>query len=426
MKKYIIEGGTPLSGKVTISGSKNSALPIMAATLLCDEEVVLHNVPKLRDIYTMKNLLIKLGKKVDDMGGNTIKIAPERENCYQADYEIVKQMRASITVLGPLLAKHRQAIVSFPGGCVFGPRPIDIHLKGLRALGAKINVDHGFIKAGETKLRGAEVNLLGEFGTSVLATDNVLMAATLAEGVTLIENSAQEPEVIDLVNFLRQMGAQIDRTSISAFTVHGVKKLSGTEYTIIDDRIEAGTFLGFAAMTGGEIDVQYRNCDHLTSVFELCEQIQIPIEQNQTGFIVKPITSEAMKSFSVKTLPYPHFPTDLQPIFGTLATIIPGHTTIIEKIFLNRFSYAAELMRMGADIQIQNGLIAIKGVSELQGAVVQASDLRAGAALIAAGLNASGTTEVRRIYHSERGYEGLPEKVRSLGGRLEVVDDTIL
>lgn len=429
MKKYVIKGGIPLEGEVVISGSKNSSLPIMAATLLCDEPVILHNIPILRDIFTMKCLLEKLGKKVESLGQNSLRILPDRDNCYQADYEIVKQMRASITVLGPLLAKHQRAEVSFPGGCVFGPRPIDLHIKGLKKLGAQIDINHGIIKARAPELIGTTINLMGEFGTSVLATDNVLMGSIFAQGTTIIENAAQEPETIDLVNFLNKMGAKIKQNTHSSLEIEGVKKLGGGEYTVISDRVEAGSFLVFSTITGGEVKIIYPHLEHISSVFNLAEEIGIPIRkhvENNDGFTVKSVKMKDLKDFTVTTLPYPLFPTDLQPVFGTLATMIPGHSTIIEKVFQNRFSYAAELSRMGAEIQISNGFIIIKGVEKLQGAVVQASDLRASAALVAAGLVASNTTEVRRVYHGERGYENLPDKLQKLGGKIEVETDDIV
>jgi UDP-N-acetylglucosamine 1-carboxyvinyltransferase len=430
MKKYVIHGGVKLKGDVIISGSKNAALPILAATLLTDEEVTLRNVPTLKDVETMVALLARLGKKIttyEDRMVITRDPKAKTSTLHEATYDIVKQMRASIVVLGPLVARYHKAVVSLPGGCAFGPRPVDLHLRGIENLGAKIEIVHGDIHASTKQLKGKTIDLLGEFGSSVLATDNVAMAAALAEGETIIENAAREPETEDLIDFLNAMGAKIEGAGTSELRIHGVKKLHGCDYTIIPDRIEAGTFLVAAAITGGKIKMAYNRPDHLENVFELAKKIGIGIKIQKDFVTVEGKKLSSYKGFHIHTMPYPKFPTDLQSIFTVMASVIPEPCSINEGIYPNRWNHAPELVRMGADIKIENETAVISPVKHgLSSASVQSSDLRAGAALILAGMAAKGKTEVRRIYHVDRGYEKLPEKLRALGAKIDVEADSIL
>ncbi len=420
-KKYIIRGGTPLKGKVVIAGSKNSALPILSATLLTDKKIILNNIPVLRDTITMISLLEKLGKKIHfNTEKNQVIVSPSKITAYEADYDTVKKMRASIAVLGPLLVRKKKAIIAFPGGCIFGPRPINLHLEGLKALGAKVEVHQGFIQASANKLKGKTINLLGEFGPSVLATANVLMAAVLANGKTIIENAAREPEIADLIEFLKGLGAKIKETGTTVLEIEGVKKLGGGECTIISDRIEAGTFMIFAAITGGEIEIFFHHFEHLKEVFQLIKKIGAVIKKKKRSFIVKGKNPNDYNGFILKTGPYPFFPTDLQPLFLVLATIILKDSTIFEKIYPHRFSHADEIARMGANVQVLPGSVIIKGVKKLEGAIVNASDLRACAALIAGALTAKGVSEIRNVQHIERGYENISNKLVQLGADLLV------
>ncbi|MBN8217164.1 MAG: UDP-N-acetylglucosamine 1-carboxyvinyltransferase [Spirochaetes bacterium] len=428
MKKYVIQGGAKLHGDVVVSGSKNAALPILAATLLTDDDVILRNVPRLKDVTTMLALLAKLGKKVilederlivqEDVGSRSVR--------HEATYDIVKQMRASIVVLGPLVARYRQAIVSLPGGCAFGPRPIDLHLKGLAALGVKIEMKHGDIHASARNLKGASIDLMGEFGSSVLGTDNVAMAAVLASGETVIENAAREPETIDLMEMLGKMGAKIEGAGTSTLRIHGVKKLHGCDWTVIPDRIEAGTFIAAAAVTGGRIRLKACRTDHLEAVLDVCREIGIGISEKAGVVTVTGKKPSAYKGFNLTTMPYPKFPTDLQSLFTVVGALSKGISSLREGIYPNRWSHVPELARMGAQIQVENETAILGECKGLDGASVQASDLRAGAALVVAGLAARGTTEVRRIYHVDRGYEELPEKLRALGAHITVESDTLV
>jgi UDP-N-acetylglucosamine 1-carboxyvinyltransferase len=428
LKKFVIQGGVRLQGDVVISGSKNAALPILAATLLTDDDVILRNVPQLTDVTTMLALLAKLGKKVlveedrlvvrEDVGSASVR--------HEATYDIVKQMRASIVVLGPLVARYRQAIVSLPGGCAFGPRPIDLHLKGLAALGVKIEMKHGDIHASAKNMKGASIDLSGEFGSSVLGTDNVAMAAVLASGETVIENAAREPETIDLMEMLGKMGAKIEGEGTSTLRIRGVKKLHGCEWTVIPDRIEAGTFIAAAAVTGGRIRMKSARADHLEAVLELCREIGIGVSVKGGVITVTGKKPPSYKGFNLTTMPYPKFPTDLQSLFTVVGAVSKGISSIREGIYPNRWSHVPELARMGANIQVENETAILGECRGLDGASVQASDLRAGAALVVAALAARGHSEVRRIYHVERGYEELPAKLRALGAHITVESDTLL
>lgn len=415
MHKLVVEGGHKLFGEVDISGAKNSALPIMAASLLTDDDVILHNVPDLEDVRVMKTLLERLGKEVS-FSNNTMVIKTISDEPYEAPYEIVKKIRASIAVLGPLLAKRKRAKVSFPGGCAIGPRPIDLHIKGMRILGASIKVEYGYIVAEAQKLTGGLVNMLGVNGTSVVATENVVMAATLAEGTTVIDNAAMEPEVVDLANFLIKCGARIKGHGTNTIVIEGVSRLRGCEYTIIPDRIETGTYILAGMMTNGEISLNKCNPDHLLEPINIFRQMGATIITEKTRIFVK--GSSKYEPVNVTTLPYPFFPTDLQAQLMAVLTKARGVSIITEKIFQNRFAHAAEMNRMGADIVIEGTSAIIKGVEKLYPATVMASDLRGGAGLIIALLGAEGKGELLRLYHVDRGYEKIEEKLTKLGAKV--------
>ncbi|MGC8765069.1 MAG: UDP-N-acetylglucosamine 1-carboxyvinyltransferase [Brevinematia bacterium] len=418
MYKYLIRGENKLKGEVKISGSKNASLPIMAASLLTPERVVVYNVPELMDIRTMITLLEHLGKKVS-FSDNTLIIEENNDSLFEAPYDIVRKMRASIAVLGPLLARKKRARVSFPGGCAIGPRPIDIHIRGLKALGAEISIVHGYIDATAKELKGTTINLLGINGPSVLATENVMMAATLAEGTTIIEGAACEPEVEDLANFLNSMGAKITGAGTPFIRIEGVSLLHSTEYNVIPDRIEAGTFIAMAGITFGELTIRNLNIKHIEYPVDVFSKAGVEIEIKSGDTIIA--RGRDIKPVEVETLPFPFFPTDLQSQLMALVSISDGISIISEKIFTDRFLHAAELNRMGADIKVDGATAIIKGVPYLTGASVMASDLRAGAGLVIAALAAKGTSEVLRIYHIDRGYERLEEKIRKIGGDIERV-----
>jgi UDP-N-acetylglucosamine 1-carboxyvinyltransferase len=415
MDKLVIEGGRRLSGSVTISGAKNACLPILAATLLSDDVSVIKNIPALRDMSTMLKILKNFGAAVKQ-DGDTITVEPKGYTKYTAPYDLVSTMRASICVLGPLLAKQKKAEVSFPGGCVIGPRPIDIHLKGLTALGAKIKVEKGYIIADGKNLKGTHIYLGGHFGSSVLATDNVMMAATLTRGVTIIENAACEPEVADLASFLVKMGARIKGHGTPRIIVEGVKKLHGAEHSVIPDRIETGTYMLAAAITKGDITLKNAKLEHLIALADKLNEAGVTVAKVPNGLRVK--VGRKLKPTDVTTLPYPGFATDMQAQFMSLMTVTEGISVITEKIYPERFIHISELNRMGANILLEGPCAIIKGVKSLSGAPVMASDLRASAALVLAGLVAKGRTDVHRIYHLDRGYEMLEEKLMKLGAKV--------
>ena len=415
MDKLVIEGGARLQGSVTVSGAKNACLPILAGTLLSDDKSVVRNVPALRDMSTMLKILKNFGVGVKQ-DGDVIKVEPKGYSGHAAPYDLVSTMRASICVLGPLLAKQKKAEVSFPGGCVIGPRPIDIHLKGLTALGAKIKVEKGYIIADGKNLKGKHIYLGGHFGSSVLATDNVMMAATLTKGVTIIENAACEPEVADLATFLVKMGAKIKGYGTPRIIIEGVKKLHGAEHTVISDRIETGTYMLAAAITKGDVTIKNARLEHLIAVADKLTESGLSIKKVPNGIRVK--YTRSLKPSDVTTLPYPGFPTDMQAQFMSLMTVTNGISVITEKIYPERFIHISELNRMGANILLEGPCAIIKGVKALSGAPVMASDLRASAALVLAGLVAKGRTEVNRIYHLDRGYEKLEEKLLKLGAKV--------
>ena len=420
MDKLVVKGKNVLRGKVKVSGAKNSVLPILAATLLSDEKSQISNVPNLRDVRTMIKILENLGVKVNFQDG-VVEVNPEGYQGYQAPYDLVKTMRGSICILGSLLAKKHRASVSFPGGCVIGGRPIDLHIKGLKALGAEIEIEHGYINALASELRGGRIYLGGPFGSSVLATANVMMAATLAEGETYIESAASEPEITDLADFLIKMGAKIEGIGTSILRIEGVKKLNGASHSVIPDRIEAATYLVAAAITGGDILVENARVEHLGAVIDKLAATGSQITPEPPGLRIK--GSDRIQSVDVTTLPYPGFPTDVQAQLMSLLSVSEGISIITEKVFPERFMHIGELNRMGADITLEGSTAIIKGVKSLSGSEVMASDLRASAALVLAGLVADGTTVISRVYHLDRGYEKLVEKFQVLGAEIERVSE---
>lgn len=425
MYKYTIEGSKNINGTVKISGSKNASLPLLVASILTDEPVTLHNVPDLVDVQVLINILEPLGKKVD-FKNNTTVIISQNGKSDEAPYKLVKKMRGSIIVLGPLLAKRKHCKVSYPGGCAFGPRPIDLHLKGMEALGAKIYITAGYIDATvKDNLIGADINLSGKNGPTVLGTDNVMMAATLAKGTTIIRNAAREPECTNLAELLKAMGAKIEGIGTSTLTIEGVENLKGVEFEVIPDRIETGTFLAMAAAGRGKLKLENTNSEHLTYVLDLLSSIGCDIKTTKSTIEIDASNKE-LKPFEIETLPYPGFPTDLQAIFTTLACTIKGSSKIKETIYPDRFSNVPELIRMGADIELFEPSIIVNGGNKLSGADVQASDLRAGAALVIAGAVADGVTDLHRIYHIERGYEDFVNKLNKINIKTTKEKDDIL
>ncbi len=412
MDRFAIVGNRRLTGTVRISGAKNSALPIIAAALLPSDQIVLENVPDVMDVRTMVKLVSHLGALVD-FQHNKIVMQTPRIRRQIAPYDIVRKMRASYYVLGALIGRERQARVSLPGGCAIGPRPIDLHLKGLRALGTDIAIENGYVCAQARRLRGAKVSLLGAKGTSVGATINTMLAAVMAEGFTEITPAACEPEVVDVADFLNACGARISGAGTARITIQGGQLLTGTRYRIIPDRIETGTFAVAAAISRGQVRIENCQPAHLAAVIDILKNIGVGIKIGADHMVV---TGRArLRPVDVYVAPYPGFPTDMQAQVMALLTIVPGTSTIKETIFENRFMQAMELARMGADITIEGDLAVIRGVKQLTGAWVMASDLRASASLVLAGLASRGTTFVRRIYHLDRGYERFEQKLRRLG-----------
>jgi UDP-N-acetylglucosamine 1-carboxyvinyltransferase len=419
MDKILIHGGRPLSGSIKVSGSKNSSLPILAATLLTGEQCVIHGVPDLSDTHYMLQILAHLGAQVERASG-TVSVAATKVQS-AAPYDVVRKMRASVCVLGPLLGRCKEATVSLPGGCVIGDRPIDLHLTGFEALGAAVRVEGGDVKVFAPRLTGAVTNLRGKFGPTVLGTDNVMMAAVLADGVTVIEGAAQEPEVVDLANFLNKMGAKIEGAGTRRVIIEGVPALHGAEHTVIPDRIEAGTFLVAGAICGQEVTVKRVEPEHIRSVTDVLTRCGFPINIADHSISISP-NGEA-KALELTTEPYPGFPTDMQAQMCALLSTSDGISVVTENIFPQRYMHVAELKRMGAQMQLEGATAVIQGVDRLLGAQVMASDLRASAALVLAGLKADGVTEVSRVYHIDRGYERLDEKLSELGAHIERVKD---
>lgn len=415
-----IKGGVPLNGEVMISGAKNAVLPIMAAALLTPEPCVIHGVPDLSDVRFMGQILQSLGADVRVEGGTvTVRAARIRG---VGDYELIRKMRGSICILGPLLARLHRAQVSLPGGCVIGTRPIDLHLKGLAKLGARIQIAGGYIRATTPQLEGTEIFMGGRLGPTVLGTANLLMAATLADGITIIESAACEPEVVDLAGFLTAMGARIAGAGSPTITITGVKALHGATHEVIPDRIEAATFAVAAAATKGEVTLLGCRPDHLSAVLDKLREAGTKIDRRGTALTVR--RTGRLKPVDVTTQPYAGFPTDVQAQMTTLMTLTPGISVITERIFESRFMHVSELARLGADIAIEGPSAIVRGGRPLSGAPVMASDLRASAALVVAGLVAKGSTLVKRIYHLDRGYERIDEKLRRLGARIERVEGT--
>ncbi|HJV25360.1 MAG TPA: UDP-N-acetylglucosamine 1-carboxyvinyltransferase [Aromatoleum sp.] len=412
MDKLLIEGGARLSGEIAISGAKNAALPILCAALLTREPVTFTNVPQLKDIGTLLKLIGQMGVKVAREGDTVTLDASALDNPV-APYEMVKTMRASILVLGPLVARCGEARVSLPGGCAIGARPVDQHIKGLQAMGAQVTVEHGYVHAQVPRLRGAR--LFTDMVT-VTGTENLMMAACLADGETIIENAAREPEVVDLANCLVAMGARISGAGTDVIRIRGVESLSGTTHRIMPDRIETGTYLCAAAATGGEIRLSGTSSCYLDSVVDKLMDAGCDIVSERDAIRLK--APERLTSVSIRTAPYPAFPTDMQAQFMAINAVAGGTAVIRETIFENRFMHAVELQRLGADIRIDGNTAVVQGVAQLQGATVMATDLRASASLVIAGLVAEGETTIERIYHLDRGYEHLEEKLAALGARV--------
>jgi UDP-N-acetylglucosamine 1-carboxyvinyltransferase len=419
MDSLMIKGGTPLRGEVTISGAKNSVLPLMAAALLTKEPCVIRRVPDLSDVKFMGQILSSLGAQVKS-DGSTVTIQAHKIAGH-GDYELIRKMRGSICILGPMLARLHRAQVSLPGGCIIGARPIDLHLKGMQALGAKVTIEGGYVKCAARRLVGSEVFLGGRSGPTVLGTANLMMAATLAEGVTLIESAACEPEVVDLANFLNEMGAKITGAGSPMITVTGVKELHGAEHEVIPDRVEAATYTIAAAATGGEVTIHGARMDHMGAVLDKMREAGVKIERNGPSFTVR--RGGSLKPVDIITQPYAGFPTDAQAQMMVLMLCTNGISIITERIFESRFMHVSELARLGAEISIEGPSAIVKGGRKLSGAPVMASDLRASAALVIAGMVAKGKTLVKRIYHLDRGYENIDSKLRKLGAWIERVEE---
>jgi UDP-N-acetylglucosamine 1-carboxyvinyltransferase len=423
MDKFVVRGGNPLLGTVRISGAKNAALPAMAAALLTDEPVILENVPQVRDIETERKLLAAMGAEVELGYGRAqhrTTICCRDLAIPEASYELVKTMRASTLVLGPLVARMREARVSLPGGCAIGARPIDLHLKGLEKLGAKITQEHGYIHARAERLKGARIVFEK---ITVTGTEDLLMAATLADGETVLENCAREPEVVDLAALLNKMGAQIEGAGTHTIRIRGVEKLHGARHRIIPDRIEAGTFIVAGALTGGDLLVTSCEPLHLAALLQKLEECGVTVQTN--GESVRVVSNGPLKSADVITEEYPGFPTDMQAQYMALATQAEGSSIVTENIFENRFMHALELVRMGANVKIEGSRAVVRGRTPLSGAAVLASDLRASASLVLAALVADGETIIDRVYHIDRGYEHIEEKLRGVGAQIRRIGELL-
>ena len=415
MSCLIVDGGAELRGEVSISGAKNAALPVVVATLMGEGESVIFDVPGLRDVNNLIKILESLGAEVE-YENNRLQVNSDAVNRFEAPYSLARQMRASYYTLGALLARYGEAATTLPGGCEIGNRPIDLHLKGFKALGAEVNIEHGVVEVKADKLTGDKIYL--DY-PSVGATMNIMMAASMAEGRTIIENSAREPEIVDLANYLNVMGADIKGAGTDVIRINGVEKLTGSEYTIIPDRIETGTYMMAAAITGGDVYVNNVLVEHVKPLIAKLKEMGVEIEEDVDGVRVN--APENLKPVDIKTLPYPGFPTDMQSQMMALLTKAEGTSIVIETVFENRFGHVDELKRMGADLKI-DGKAVIVEKAELSGAKVTATDLRAGAALILAGLVAEGETKINDIYHIKRGYEDVTEKFRKLGAKIKEVE----
>ena len=417
MNKLIIRGGVPLSGEVRVSGSKNAVLPILAGALLADSPVVIRNVPHLHDVTTTMELLGRMGVTLTMGEKMSIEVDPTTlENTF-APYELVKTMRASILVLGPLLSRYGEAEVSLPGGCAIGARPVDMHLSGLEAMGAQIKVEQGYIKARCERLKGTRIVM---DQVTVTGTENLMMAASLAEGTTVIENAAREPEVVDLADFINAMGGRVEHAGSDMITIHGVESLRGCDYTVLPDRIETGTYLVAAAITGGKVLVKRTNPRLLDAVLAKLGESGAEIDTGE-DWIDLDMEGRKPHAVNIKTAPYPGFPTDMQAQFCALNSIADGTGSVTETVFENRFMHIQEFMRLGANVHLEGNTVIIRGVDGLNGAQVMATDLRASASLILAGLVARGETIVDRIYHIDRGYDHIEEKLAGLGAQIKRV-----
>jgi UDP-N-acetylglucosamine 1-carboxyvinyltransferase len=417
MDKILVHGGHPLSGSIKVSGSKNSSLPILAATLLTREPCIVHGVPDLSDTHYMLQILAHLGAQVERASG-TVSVTAEKIHSV-APYDVVRKMRASVCVLGPSLGRCKEATVALPGGCVIGDRPIDLHLKGFEALGAAVRVEGGDIKVFAPKLSGAVIDMHGRFGPTVLGTDNVMMAAVLANGVTVIDGAAQEPEVVDLATFLNKMCAKIEGAGTRRIIIEGVPELHGAEHRVIPDRIEAGTFLVAGAIAGKGVTVKRVEPEHVRAITDALARCGFPIEVKNDAVSI--LANGDASALELTTEPYPGFPTDMQAQMCALLSTSKGTSSVTENVFPQRYMHVSELKRMGAQVELEGATAVIDGVDCLLGAPVMASDLRASAALVLAGLKADGVTEVSRVYHIDRGYEHLDEKLSELGAHIERV-----
>lgn len=420
MAKFLVEKSGPLKGEVTISGSKNAVLPIMAASLLSDEECIIYDAPDLRDVDVMCKILESLGSKVNpDFGSNAISLNAEKITSNETPQELVRRMRASILTMGPLLARFGSARVPLPGGCAIGARPIDLHLKGFESMGAEIERGIGYVEAKATKLHGARIYL--DF-PSVGATENIMTAAAMAEGVTIIENGAKEPEIVDLANFLNQMGGKVRGAGTDTIKIEGVPHMHGTNHIVIPDRIETGTFMVAAAITHGDVLIKNVVPDHVRPIIAKLSECGCTVEDTVDGLRVKADDCE-MIATDIKTMPYPGFPTDMQSQFMALLTTVKGTSSVIETVFENRYMHINELNRMGAGIRIEGRQAIIPGNTKLVGTHVISTDLRAGAALVIAALAAEGTTQISEIYHIERGYSEFVDKLKKIGANIRRVED---
>ena len=420
MDRLLIQGNGPLEGEIRASGAKNATLPIMAACLLADEPLCISNVPHLEDVTTTNALLAQMGVSVTIGDYMVVEADAAPIKTFHAPYDLVKTMRASILVLGPLLARHGEAQVSLPGGCAIGARPVDVHIRGLRAMQADIQVENGYVRAKASRLKGARIVM---DVVSVTGTENLLMAATLAEGTTILENAAREPEVVDLANCLKAMGAKIEGAGTDIIRIEGVKKLHGAEYRILPDRIETGTYLVAGAISRGRVRIKDTDPTLLEAVTAKLEEAGAKMSYGD-DWIELDMQGRQPKSVDIRTIPYPGFPTDMQAQFTAMNAVADGVGTIVETVFENRFMHVQELQRMGADIRQQGNTVIVKGVPRLTGAPVMATDLRASASLVLAGLIAEGETEVRRIYHIDRGYECIEEKLQQLGAKIRRVPES--
>jgi UDP-N-acetylglucosamine 1-carboxyvinyltransferase len=420
MDSLLIKGGVPLHGEVEIGGAKNAVLPIMAATLLTSEPCTIRRVPNLSDVRFMGQILTWLGAQVK-VEGDTVRVHAKKIKG-AGEYDLIRKMRGSICIMGPLLGRLKKATVSLPGGCVIGARPINLHLKGFESLGAKVTIEGGYVHASVKRLIGSAMFLGGRSGSTVLGTANVMMAATLAEGVTLIESAACEPEVVDLANFLNAMGARIIGAGSPTITITGVKELHGAEHEVIPDRIEAATYAIAAAVTNGHVTLRGARADHLHAILDKLNDSGVKVDRTGPDITVR--RNGRLKPVDITTLPYSGFPTDAQAQMMALMALTPGISIITERIFESRFMHVSELARLGADIEIEGPSAIVKGGKPLSGAPVMASDLRASAALVLAGLAARGTTQVNRVYHIDRGYEKIDVKLRHLGARIERIEES--